>query len=150
MSCLLRFLVRHLTYTLILVIYAYSRASFIIKSFFDTPILVCQRLRPMKPSLSLCTYPCVQIGPNFYTLIVQVHLHIQIDHGKKIQGFPSKSWCCCCWVLSYSWTEGDAGEGLSLLRMVLPSAILIPDFPLSKTGNTLPEHIIFSVTFHRR
>lgn len=85
MYCLLRFLVRHLTSTLILVIYAYSKASVIIKSlkmylYHDTPILVCQRSRPMKPSLSLCTYQCLQIGPSFYPLIIQVHLHIQIEH----------------------------------------------------------------------
>lgn len=58
--------------------------------FLDTPIIVCQRSRPMKPSLSLCTYPYVQIGPSLYPLIVQVHLRIQIEHETKNPRHPFK------------------------------------------------------------
>lgn len=94
----------------------------------------------MKPSLPLCTYLCVQIGPSLYPLIIQVHLQIQIEHGKKkskasLQNPDVADVGCCP-------THGQRvmQESLILVRMVLPSAILIPDFPLSRTGNTLPEH----------
>lgn len=37
----------------------------------------------MKPVLSLCTYPCAQIGSSLYPLIVEVHLQIQAEREKK-------------------------------------------------------------------
>lgn len=106
--------------------------------FLDTPILECQRSRPMKPVLSLCTYPCAQIGSSLYPLIVHVHLQIQAECEKKPR---------LCFkilmldiVLLMDWMEDDAGRSLALAGMILPSAILIPVFPLTRMGNTLPEH----------
>ena len=92
----------------------------------------------MKPVLSLCTYPYAQIGSSLYPLIVQVHLQIQAEHEKK----PRLSFKILMLgiVLLMDWMEDDVRMTLISAEMVLPSAILIPDFPLTRMGNTLPEN----------
>lgn len=94
----------------------------------------------MKLVLSLCTYLCAQIGSSLYPLIAKAHLQIQAECEKKKLRLCFKILTLDI-VLLTGRMEDDAEMSVTAARMVLSSAVLTPDFPLTRRGNSLPEHL---------